>query len=350
MSADPAAPAPSHNPRSPTFVFEHSLYVGNYVSGILYGISLVLYLGTMQGLVGNKVTRTSPKARRFFAIYSTIMFLLLTADVAVNAIWSQLCWINGRELPGGVLQFIVENTSVWYQTFGSTTVVAMIFMGDALLIYRLYVLWGQNIWVVAFPILAYLAAFSLSICQLVTAAAPKTASLFGGKAVSFGVPYYSITIGLNVLVTLAIFYRLSRLSKTVTRALGSENAKTYTSVASMMVESAAPYAIFGIMFLIPYARQSDTALAFGQVWAKLTCICPQMIVFRVVTGKAWTKETVTQAESTVVFKGNQKGMGSGVDVGGYSNSQGEKTLGGRTVDEKWNSVNKSTKSLHSSNV
>ncbi|KAH6896132.1 hypothetical protein BKA70DRAFT_1318453 [Coprinopsis sp. MPI-PUGE-AT-0042] len=345
MSADAAAPAP--HPRDPTFVFEHSLYVGNYISGILYGVSLVLYLGTMKGLLGNKATRSSPRARRFFAIYSTIMFLLLTADVAVNAIWSQLCWINGRELPGGVLQFIVENTSVWYQTFGSTTVVAMIFMGDALLIYRLYVLWGQNLWVVAFPIIAYLAAFSLSICQLVIAAAPKTDSLFGGKAVSFGVPYYSITIGLNVLVTLAIFYRLSRLSKTVTRALGSENSKTYTSVASMLVESAAPYAIFGIMFLIPYARGSDTALAFGQVWAKLTCICPQMIVFRVVAGKAWTKETVTQAESTVVFRDNQHhAMASGIEL--HSGSQGN-TLGGRTLDEKWDSVNRSTKSL-STNV
>lgn len=98
------------------------------------GISLILYLGTMKGLLGKTVTRTSPRARRFFAIYSTIMFLLLTADVAVNAIWSQLCWINGRELPLGSFQFIVENTSVWYQTFGSTTVVAMIFMGDALLV------------------------------------------------------------------------------------------------------------------------------------------------------------------------------------------------------------------------
>jgi hypothetical protein len=76
-----------------------------------------------------------------------------------------------------------------------------------------------------------------------------------------------------------------------------------------------------------------------------------MIVFRVVTGKAWTKETVTQAESTVVFRENQNhGMASGIELNsGYTHSQGGNTLGGRTLDEKWDSVNRSTKSL-STNV
>lgn len=43
-------------------------------------------------------------------------------------------WIEGRELPGGVPQFFATQTSVWYQTLGSTSVVAMIFMGDAFLV------------------------------------------------------------------------------------------------------------------------------------------------------------------------------------------------------------------------
>jgi hypothetical protein len=41
-------------------------------------------------------------------------------------------------------------------------------------------------------------------------------------------------------------------------------------VAAILIESAAPYSLVGLMFLIPYARQSGTAIVFGQVWAKMT--------------------------------------------------------------------------------
>ncbi|TFK18156.1 hypothetical protein FA15DRAFT_273524 [Coprinopsis marcescibilis] len=297
--SDIAAP-----PANPLFVFEHSLFVGMYVSGILYGISLLMYIGTMQGLLKKRrISRTSIRARKFFMVYSTVMFLLLTIDIAVNAIWAQLCWINGRDGPGGVTGFIVTQVSVWYQTLGSTTVVIMIFMGDALLLYRMWLIWGQNLYVLVLPLLAYLAAFALALIQLVVAAKPG-ANFFGGQAINFGTPYYTITIALNVVITCMIAFRLRRLSKTVSRALGTDSSKMYTSVSSMLIESAAPYSLVGIMFLIPYALESQTALSFGQVWAKLTCICPQMIVYRVVCGKAWGKDTVNQAESAVVFGAN----------------------------------------------
>jgi hypothetical protein len=90
---------------------------------------------TLQGLRTNK--QNSPKSKRFFAIYSTILLLLLTVDISVNAVWGELMWINARSTPGGVFGYIATQTSVWYQTMGSTSVVAMIFMGDALLVRRL---------------------------------------------------------------------------------------------------------------------------------------------------------------------------------------------------------------------
>lgn len=62
------------------------------------------------------------------------MLLLLTIDISVNAVWGEQMWITFRDSAGGVLGFIVTETSVWYQTLGSTSVVAMIFMGDALLV------------------------------------------------------------------------------------------------------------------------------------------------------------------------------------------------------------------------
>lgn len=109
----------------------------------------------------------------------------------------------------------------------------------------------------------------LGIIQLVSAFTPG-GHFFSGKAVDFGVPYYSILIGMNVTVTLLICGRLAYLSKQVLAALGPENARLYTSVAAVMVESAAPYTISGVIFLALYAQGNLASAAVGQVWAKLT--------------------------------------------------------------------------------
>jgi hypothetical protein len=249
--------------------FEHAFYIGNYLSGILYGIELVMYFMTLHALY-RKGNTNSPRSRKFFAAYSTILFVLLTIDISANAAFGEAMWIKGRETPeGGVAAWFGANVNVWYQLLGSTTVVAMIFMGDALLLYRLFVIYGSNFWVILFPGLAYLAAFSLAIIELVVAFKPG-GNFFGGKTIDFGVPYYALTIALNVIITTLICARLWKLGNAVRKALGRESARMYTSVASMLIESAAPYSLVGIMFLVPYAMHSGTAIGFGQVWAKLT--------------------------------------------------------------------------------
>jgi len=280
-----------------TTVFEHSFYIGSYMSGILYGIELVMYFTTMRNLL-RKATRG--RGDRFFMIYSTILFMLVTIDISTNAVWGEQMWITYRDQPGGVPEFIATQVSVWYETLSSTSVVALIFLGDALLIYRCFILWSSNYYIIILPIITYLGAFSLAICELVSAGVPG-GDFFAGKSVNFGVPYYAMSIGLNIVLTMLICGRLFYLSKWVVTALGVEDARLYTNIMTIMVESAAPYSLVGIMFLVPYARGSEIAIAFGQVWAKITCLAPQLIVLRVITRRAWDRDTIDRAGHSLSF-------------------------------------------------
>ena len=110
---------------------------------------------------------------------------------------------------------------------------------------------------------------ALAILELVTSFTPG-GFFFGASSINFGTPYYSMTIGLNILVTALICARLLRLSRAVRETMGDENARLYTGVAAILVESALPYSLTGIMFLVPYARGSLVSVALGQVWAKCT--------------------------------------------------------------------------------
>ncbi|KAJ3515206.1 hypothetical protein NLJ89_g1906 [Agrocybe chaxingu] len=273
------------------------------MSAILYGADLVMYFMTMHTLFyDHDGDDNTPRSRRFFVIYSTALFLLLTINISVNSIWGERMWITFRDGPGGVPAYIMAEVSVWYQTMGSTSVVAMVLLGDALMLYRLFIIYGSRYWAIALPILIYFAAFSLAILELVLAANPGR-DFFQGKNINFGTPYFSLVIALNLVITILICTRLTKLSKMVSRNLGSDSARTYTSIVSMLIESAAPYSLVGILFLIFYAAGSTTAIssAFGQVWAKLACISPQLITLRVVTGRAWGKEIITQAQSSLDF-------------------------------------------------
>ena len=156
-------------------------------------------------------------------------------------------------------------------------------------LYRLFIIYGSKYIVILLPSIAYLAAFcecdnisaidlsdyhaALAIIELVLAGRPG-GNFFGGRTLNFGTPYYAIMISLNMIVTLLICLRLFQHKKTLGGALGKEQAKMYTSVASMLIESAAPCSLLGIMFLVPYARGDGVAIAFGQVWAKLTVNYP----------------------------------------------------------------------------
>lgn len=274
----------------PTQVFQHAYYIGNFLSGILYGVELVMYFMTLQALLRNK-SRSWGQVK-FLLLFSTTMLCLLTVDVSTNSVWGEQMWITFRDQPGGVPTYISKHVVDWYEILGTTSVAVMILMGDAFIIYRCFVIWNQRLWIIAFPILMWLGTLALAICQLVASAVPN-GSFFGGRAINFGIPYYTLSISLNVIMSSLIIGRILYISKKVEAALGHKRACMYTSVSATIVESALPYALIGFMFLVPYGLSSETAIGFGQVYAKLTCLAPQFIILRVARGIAWDHSVVT---------------------------------------------------------
>jgi hypothetical protein len=81
-----------------------------------------------------------------------------------------------------------------------------------------------------------------------------------------GVPWISLSVGLNILVTSMICFRLLRMRAVLREALAPEMARAYTNIAAMLVESAAPISILGIGLVITSAWNGPLAFAFGYVW------------------------------------------------------------------------------------
>jgi hypothetical protein len=70
--------------------------------------------------------------------------------------------------------------------------------------------------------------------------------------------YLSISIALNIGLTSLIIGRLYIQRRRMVNALGSEHGHTYGSIIGMIVESALPFTIMSVLYLISLASTNFT--------------------------------------------------------------------------------------------
>lgn len=118
------------------------------------------------------------------------------------------------------------------------------------------------------------------------------ANLWSTTTVNFGLPYWSISTGLNVLVTILIVGRLFVIRRRTRAALSNSHSRTYTSIAAMLIESAALYTSVALIFIVTYARNSDIQNLVLPVLGQVQAISPLLIMWRVARGQAISRETM----------------------------------------------------------
>lgn len=104
---------------------------------------------------------------------------------------------------------------------------------------------------------------------LVASGSPNE-NFFVGIAQQLGVAYFSLSVSLNIIVTTLICVRLLQASRGISAVLGRDSAKLYTSLTAILSESAALYSVSGIMFIIPYARNSQLTVVFGDIYGDVS--------------------------------------------------------------------------------
>ncbi len=271
------------------------------LSGI--GIELCTFFAAVYCIRGR--SSSYRKGRLFYVAYGGVLLTLVTIAVVTDALWGQYMWIDRRNYPGGPLGFFGATENAWYNVFGSAADATANILGDGLLVrisllvslpplektdttrklYRCYMIWGSRWYVVALPTLIYLASSGarcpppihdfwaaadrsqtvLMIITIVESALPNS-FLLHGKPANFGVPWVALSVSLNMLVTALICGRLLRMRAITREVLAPELSRTYTSVAAMLIESAAPFSALGIGLVITEAQGGPLAIAFSYVW------------------------------------------------------------------------------------
>lgn len=90
------------------------------------------------------------------------------------------------------------------------------------------------------------------------------------SATLISLAYYSICVLLNTILTSLICYPIIRYGKLIRTELGHEHSAVYFAVAEIIVESALPFTLSGIAFLVALGVRSYAVTPLSWVYFMMT--------------------------------------------------------------------------------
>ncbi|KAG2039752.1 hypothetical protein BDR03DRAFT_991702 [Suillus americanus] len=280
---------------SETLLAEKGWLQGAVVSAVAYGIDVALYFMCFH-LLFRQMNRMNYKKHLPLLIYITTTFILSTLFMAALADFTQLAFIQYRNYPGGPNAFENEMFGIPVDTLGNVSGFLTMMLSDGLVVWRCMVIYrgcAVPMWIIMlFPGLMFTASFAVGIMFLlqVTSNSPY----FSSTNINYTVPYLSLSLALNIIISIVIVLRLLTYRHRISKVLGSSYGTQYTSIAAMIVESAALYSAFSVAFLTLFLLNNPISAVFIQSFTQVQIIAMLLIVFRVAQGKGWSQDTMSR--------------------------------------------------------
>ncbi|KAJ7573303.1 hypothetical protein C8J56DRAFT_983558 [Mycena floridula] len=292
---------------SPAVVLERSFFWGMMFGMALWGVDFFMYIYTIRLFKISKVS--SDKTKKAYIIYGGLIFALMSMATFIDAVFMEFMWIDHRSAPGGPLGYLAANETLWWQVMGTLASQLTNFMADGLLLYRCYIIWNSNPRVIVLPSMIFITSIAMAMLMLVQSALPDS-GFFRSKTVNYSVAWISSSVSLNILVTCTITFRILAVRKSLKQKFMAEShgntaaMEVYTSTVAILVESALPFSIIGLIAASTYGKNLNVGSAFVFIWGAFAGLSPQFIIFRVAEGRAWTRDVAQSAlnYSTMEFK------------------------------------------------
>ncbi|KAF7315972.1 hypothetical protein MIND_00114100 [Mycena indigotica] len=271
---------------------ERSILAGLFLGTIGFGIHLTLFFECVQALC----SRRESQRNRELLVFVCLLFTLGNIGNATNIIFAQKTFIDNRNYPGGPNAFFVEQSTNWSAVVCNSVYIVNSWFQDALLVYRFWMIYNRNYYIIALPIVAFLSSMVLSSILIAELSQPGK-TIWTKISVNLAIPYWSISISMTVILTALIAGRLLYMRYRLRHLIGRATRTTYMTVSAMLVESAMIYSANALVFLISYGVNSPVQNLALPLLGQTQSIAPLLIILRVARGKAWSGDTTNQLTS-----------------------------------------------------
>lgn len=259
------------------------------------------------------------------AAHTVAIFSFTTIACGIECVRRSSAYIGNREYPGvhnvfdpGPFGYMVSEGSSAIATVDCLVVPLNQWFIDGLLLYRCYILYSMNYWIIILPGVMYLATVAMSIAYIYE---NGTLLIWNPKITDIFLSYNITAVSLNVLLTVMIIIRILQHRRNLRSAVGTSGggSRLYTAIITMLVESCAPYTVTYLLYIVPVALGSYINFVFAWIFGAFQVIAPYLIILRVANRKALGSDMLSPgsgANSSIRFVGQGVSTGDGDPPGG----------------------------------
>ncbi|KAL6299322.1 hypothetical protein BKA93DRAFT_742478 [Sparassis latifolia] len=289
--------------------YEQSINAAVYIGAMAWGVHTSVFYTAVRCILQNQ----NQKRRFIWLPFVCAQFTMSTVNIICSINFNEHAWIDERNYPGGPLAFIVERQSLPVNTASIAASVVTIFLAQGFLIFRVHELW-KKAYITLCLILVLLASTVMSVLHCIQAS--RTSSgLWDQSTLSLSVPFASLAMSLNILLSISLTWRLLDLRRQLPSVITDHLKETYTGFEALLVESALPYGIVSCIFVVLYGLQNAGANLCVPLLVQLEAShAARLVILRIVRGYAWSMDIVRRVgPANITFRGS---LGRPVDFSG----------------------------------
>ncbi|KAG1763291.1 hypothetical protein EDD22DRAFT_887488 [Suillus occidentalis] len=243
-----------------------------WLEAILYGINCMLFGACVRAI------SFGSRGHKLLLFAASFQFALATAHVILVFVTAMTAFTDATVVatPDGANLYYAATGGNHLDTASVSIFVVNSFAQELLLIWRLYVVWGQNFKVCILPLIVWVAHCTIVFID-VALLAPKNSSIFSLDARAFSLCGWLLEMILNVTVTAGIVYHIWRTGRR-TAALTSHFM--YRSTIMMIVESGALVPICICTLFSLWAAGNVGGVVGVNIEVQIATMTPLLIIVR----------------------------------------------------------------------
>jgi len=246
-----------------------------WLETLFYGMNIVLF-GSY--LFVSRYKRKQPKLNRRIMATAICMFLFSTTHVSLGFQRLIEGFVVLRNQPGGPAAFFSDVSipanvaKICIHTINSI-------LGDSIVVWRCYHVWGQSLLICTLPILMILGSAISGFAQTYFFATAKTThTAFAKTLAHWNGAVFSLSLATNVIVTSLIAARIWYLERQLTDLPARNRSLRYKKVLALVIESGAIYSSALVIEITLYFLNTNAFYIVYDPIAQLTGIVPTMII------------------------------------------------------------------------
>ncbi|KAM5537255.1 hypothetical protein V8D89_008985 [Ganoderma adspersum] len=270
------------------FSLAKALLVALFLESVLFGIFAVLYAISIWILIYRQQYSTHrSKINKRLLGTSTIMFVLAVLHIAFNFHQAMEGFITNGGTPTGTTTFFEQSNHPLF-VGKSATYITQTLVGDAFVMYRLYIVYNRNLWIAVLP-LALLVGTGISGygIPINVARGGPSETIFSSHLVPWITSFFTLSLTTNVLATILLSGRIMWSNYKVKQYHFGERS----SVLETIVQSAALYSAALVSLLATYVAGSNAQYVCLDALQPIIGITFTLIIIRVCLGETASEQS-----------------------------------------------------------